>query len=212
MGTRGLYCVVQDDELKVAQYGQWDAYPTGQGLVTLNFLRTQLEEGSLDEFRRKVKELNQLTDEAVHVRWIEHGADPESDLVSMDVAEKVRQAYPALDRSTCANIFQLIADGTVTDVHLRDGFAGDSLFCEWAYVINLDEDVLEVHKGFQQAEHKSGRFADYEVEERQQGKYWPVAEVARFDINNLPNDETFEAICEGNVLDRLANLESEPKS
>jgi hypothetical protein len=35
--------------------------------------------------------------------------------------------------------------------HLTDdtGFIEDSLFCEWAYVINLDKSTLEVFKGFQ---------------------------------------------------------------
>ena len=39
MGTRHLICVVKDGEFKVAQYGQWDGYFSGQGQNILNFLR-----------------------------------------------------------------------------------------------------------------------------------------------------------------------------
>ena len=39
MGTRHLICVVKDNEYKLAQYGQWDGYPEGQGVNILRFLR-----------------------------------------------------------------------------------------------------------------------------------------------------------------------------
>jgi len=39
MGTRHLICVVKGKEYIVAQYGQWDGYPTGQGIGVLNFFK-----------------------------------------------------------------------------------------------------------------------------------------------------------------------------
>ena len=39
MGTRHLIAVQKDGEYKVAQYGQWDGYPEGQGVRVLEFLR-----------------------------------------------------------------------------------------------------------------------------------------------------------------------------
>jgi hypothetical protein len=37
-------------------------------------------------------------------------------------------------------------------------FLADSLFCEWAYIINLDTEILEIYKGFQKKVGK-GRYA-----------------------------------------------------
>lgn len=210
MGTRGLYCVLQDDQLKVAQYGQWDAYPSGQGAVVLNFLREKVQNGGLDSFREAVRGLTQFSDDEVDAIWQAGGAGADG-MISMQDADKVRQQYPALSRDVCGGIMALIDSGEVTQVHLRDGFAADSLFCEWAYVVNLDDNILEVYKGFQEQEHHSGRFADYQVEERMKGNYWPVALVAQFGFNVLPNEMVFEEVCEGSVLDRLANLEHEPQ-
>lgn len=42
MGTRGLTAVMVDGEYKVAQYGQWDHYPDGQGKTALAFCRENL--------------------------------------------------------------------------------------------------------------------------------------------------------------------------
>ena len=39
MGTRNLTAVFMDGEYKVAQYGQWDGYPSGQGVDILNILK-----------------------------------------------------------------------------------------------------------------------------------------------------------------------------
>lgn len=44
MGTRHLTCVVKNNEYKVAQYGQWDGYPSGQGVNILNFLKEMSQE------------------------------------------------------------------------------------------------------------------------------------------------------------------------
>ena len=37
MGTRNLTVVVKDEQVRVAQYGQWDGYPevTGRGILKI---------------------------------------------------------------------------------------------------------------------------------------------------------------------------------
>jgi hypothetical protein len=211
MGSRNVCCVVVDGEFRVAQYAQWGAEPGSHGLVLLRFLRDKVDDGTLEEFTTKVKSLKTLTEDEVEDRWVKAGAERGVDAVSFEVADRVRETFPSLSRETGASIMRMIDSGQVTEVRLSHQFATDSLMCEWAYVIDLDTRAFEVFQGFQEAPHQMGRFADWEVEDRKKNRYWPVAEVARFNIDNLPDDETFVQICNGSILDRLANLEHEAK-
>lgn len=213
MGTRGLYCVLQAGEFKVAQYGQWDANPGGQGSVVLDFMRAKVESGTLDAFKDRVRQLTVLTEEAVEEVWLKAGATRHAEFgltADSETSNRIESDYPSLSRGVCGRILEMVDSGQATAVQLRQDFAADSLFCEWAYVVNLDDSVLEVFKGFQEEAHDKGRFANYEVDESRHGKYWPIAEVSRFRFDNLPDAETFQALCEGGVLDRLAHLEHEP--
>jgi hypothetical protein len=71
-----------------------------------------------------------------------------------------------------------------------DGVA-DSLWSEWGYLIDLDAATFEVYRGFQQAPHTAGRFADRPS--AQEG-YYPVALVASWSLANLPSRAEFMAL------------------
>ena len=62
MGTRNLTMVIADAETKVAQYGQWDGYPEGQGKIALEFLRGV----DLVKFRERLKSIKWLTKEQIN--------------------------------------------------------------------------------------------------------------------------------------------------
>lgn len=207
MGTRGLYCAVVDGEIKVAQYGQWDAYPSGQGFTMLKFVQDMVANNRVEDFKTALRQVKSATQEEIEQIWKNAGADG-SGLVSMDIANIVRKNQPQFSRDTCAEVMQLVLDGSAKQVHLQTDFAADSLFCEWAYVIDMDNGVLEAYKGFQEKEHKEGRFSHLwdKDNDRRSEKYYPVALVATFDFRALPDKDTFVAICEGDVLERLANL------
>lgn len=189
MGTRHLVMVVKDGDFKVAQYGQGDGYPSGQGITVLNFLRKKMRRPSFDE---SVKALRPISEQELEALWIECGATKGSNLVGMDVAAKFNKRWPWLDRDHGAEILSTVQD-SMGDIQVRlsTGFAADSLFCEWAYVIDLDKNALEVYRGFNQEPVPSGeRFANLTPPERDE-KYYPVKLVRKYNFDALPTKRNF---------------------
>jgi hypothetical protein len=132
MGTRGLTKVVDSaGTIKVAQYGQWDHYPAGQGANVLNFLT---------EHPRRVKQLELALDkcefvsEAVsQVLYAEYN-NKYPDNEEMD---RFTSMMPSFSRDTCSDILKVVYY-SASKVQMLDesNFENDDLFCEGVYEIN----------------------------------------------------------------------------
>lgn len=148
MGTRHLICVVKDGDYKVAQYGQWDGYPSGQGSDILQFLHEDL---SRESFLDNLDKTYQPTNEQIKEWWLEVGHDTETGggYVSHTIAKQYSAKHPSLSRDTGSGILNLIQNASEpVPLNLYKEFAADSTFCEWAYVIDFDKNTFEVFEGF----------------------------------------------------------------
>lgn len=201
MGTRHLTVVQIDGQYRVAQYGQWDGYPEGQGAIVLEFLKNWDRE----RFTAKVRASQWISDAELKALWKEAGAKDDEPGVTLDVSEKFGKKYPHLSRDCGAKVLGII-EASPDGIKLRDtiSFAADSLFCEWAYVIDLDKDVLEVFGGFNKAPIASDeRFFGWEEKypeetpehQRNPREYWPVKLLARYPLNALPSVEDMNKQC-----------------
>ena len=196
MGTRHLIAVVKNNQYKVAQYGQWDGYPEGQGLEVLRFLKQKWKR---DVFSVNVEQLSFLSDEESKRRWVECGADPDSSATTMEVANTFGRAYPENSRDTGAAVLEIIQNAT-EPLKLQDSieFASDSLFCEWAYVIDLDQNTLEVYRGFNKKPLSSSeRFAFLQ---HLGTEYYPIKHVITYNLDDLPTEEDFTKIEEKDAV------------
>jgi hypothetical protein len=88
------------------------------------------------------------------------------------------------------NHFDSYPDGLGADLL---NWLRDSLFCEWAYVIDLDNQRFEVYRGFQTAPHEDGRFATRfdpaEATSVVGETYYPVRKLVDFSLANLPDTD-----------------------
>lgn len=188
MGTRNLTIVKHKGEYKVAQYGQWDGYPSGQGLTVLEFARSLCTVNTLLEFTRKV--------DAVQVASIEYINDINKRIDNDDLKDWTSE-YPELSWDTCAKILQMIMDRP-PGIKLKDdiNFAADSLFCEWAYVIDLDDGTFEAYQGFNRSPLKSEDRFFFLSGSRPQGygeDFYPIKLYpgAKWNLQALPTQEEF---------------------
>ena len=140
MGTRNLTAVYVDGEYKIAQYGQWDGYPEGQGKTCLNFAKKVLaDKNSREAFADKVRACSWITNEEI---------DRINDEIRSAGIKNWAMVWPELSRDTCADILVLV-EKSENGLKLQNNitFAADSLFCEWAWVIDLDAGTFETFKG-----------------------------------------------------------------
>ena len=140
MGTRNLTAVVKDGEYKIAQYGQWDGYPEGQGTTVYHFIKG---EGNLVKLENNLVNVRWATDED-YTKVNETIGSGEEGWITIEQGEQMKVLFPAFSRDTCADILELVAEaeGEVVLSNNQD-FINDGM-CEWAYTINFDTNELEV--------------------------------------------------------------------
>ena len=194
MGTRNLTIVFMDGQYRVAQYGQWDGYPEGQGLTCLRFIRDQMNE---KDFREALSYIKYIDADKLQRMWLDYGMDADGS-IPVKNADRFRQTFPEFSRDTGAEILSMIQNNEITSNCLEDSltFAADSLFCEWAYVVDFDKRTFEVYKGFNKIPlEKSDRFyflRGYESGDMYSGRRYHGVKLAKeFSLDNLPEDDEF---------------------
>lgn len=185
MGTRHLTCVVKDGDYKVAQYGQWDGYYSGQGICILNFLRDKLDR---EKFLANLALTFQPDDGQIETM----------DATLKAAGKSIRQLYPSMSRDTGGDILELIQESSEPlPLRLDVDFAADSLFCEYAYVVDFDKNTFEVFEGFNEEPLAEGeRFYGAKTAEDtsyRSTQYQPVRHRKTYQLDALPTNEAFLA-------------------
>lgn len=186
MGTRNLTIVFDAGEYRVAQYGQWDGYPEGAGVSILRFLRDEMDEFI---FRTRLSRFNFVNE-------------------NNDITKRIDKAFengigsycfPEFSRDTGCDILPMIQNGMTTTRYLGNNldFAAESLFCEWAYVVDFHHRTFEVFQGFNKTpleENERFYFLNDKIDPEacfSGAKYYQVKLAATFDLDNLPEDDEF---------------------
>lgn len=193
MGTANLTMVKRNGEYKVAQYGSFDGYPSGQGFKTVKFL-TQPN----FTYNLFINRIDKLT------HWTKEEHDKLNNQLS-DWGVK----YPELSPYLSADILDLIYKGEIIKVNLRTNFASNSLFCEWAWSINLDTNCLDCFKGFQiepLTENQPFYYLQNKMTEKD--KYYPIKLIC-----SIPFDELSKFITQydfENYIDNIIQMGDKP--
>jgi hypothetical protein len=185
MGTRGAIGFRVNNEDKV-QYNHFDSYPSYLGLEILNYIQGT--------------NLHALKATAERIILVEQEESPTS--------EQIKECEAWTDSD--------ISDNSVTDWYclLSDvqgglnafseglqymmdysGFLNNSLFCEYAYIINVDEQVLEYYCGFNKKPRiRKGRYATFIAESS--NDYYGVVLLKKYPLESLFNatDEDIQNI------------------
>jgi len=192
MSTRGAVGVATGGKLYIS-YKHGDAYPSWLGRKTAEFC----------EAVRRLGALKKLADAYRGVTLVrEDGPKPTKadlkyykDTMDLTVGNQNPEDWYCLLRGMQGiDGMRAILRGKAKHLIDSSDFPLDSLFCEWAYVVDLDKGVLEVYKGFQQKPHKKGRFATSPPELHPSGgayypcklvKSVPLATITRHSLDKM---------------------------
>lgn len=186
MSTKGLIGFRHNNADKLI-YNHSDSHPDTLGLRVLRELR------GVKNWNVVLDRIESLLPIPEQRQMGEHTSMAESE---------IRRAFPDLEyKGVPQNFYDLYQplqgtlqpylDGKLIFAPDASNFIYDSSHCDWAYIVNLDSDELEVWKGGQlDPDHEDNRWAE---EKNRYGKepgrmgYYPCAMVRRYDLNELPN-------------------------
>ncbi|KAK5703615.1 hypothetical protein LTR17_021939 [Elasticomyces elasticus] len=131
----------------IAQYGQWDGYPTGQGVVVLDFVKDPANLAKLKVALDTPGRLYEPT-EAQLTLWSQKERERDQEVYrkrAEDPSNWIRAArasHASVHRDTSARILHLVVDATEPVPIVKEiKFIADTLFCERAYVVDLDTEI-----------------------------------------------------------------------
>jgi hypothetical protein len=134
MGTRGITQVIDSSgQTVVAQYGQWDHYPDGQGLNILSFISgynvvEQLEKALFKCYFATESELEEMYKPFVTA----------DGMMTMENSDKFSVMYPSLTRNTGSDILKVVTYSTGrVPLSNQIDFIEDDLMCEGVYTIDF---------------------------------------------------------------------------
>ena len=179
MGTRGFLGFVADGHETII-YNHCDSYPDGLGAAVLAYAKSVSDWA---EVRTKAAAIVHVSDDL-----------PPTD---EQIAELDRYMNRSVgERRDRPDWYQLLREtqGDPSAV-LEAGYAehdpdwpGNSLFCEWGYLLDLDSESLEVYAVFQSGSQPQGRFGN---RAKAHDGYGPVRLVASWSLHSLPEMDAF---------------------
>lgn len=176
MATRGAYGFRIDGADKVT-YNHSSSYPEWLGNNIVSFIRSM-------PYEKMVKAARKIILVAEDSKPTFNQIEECKRYANLVVSEQSYEDWYCLLRNAQGNLSAYL-NGLRYMIDNRD-FLADSSFCIWAYIVNLDEEVFEVYRGYQKKhdENPRNRYRDLQ----RYNKFYPVKLVAEFPLNDIPDD------------------------
>lgn len=156
-------------------YNHWDSYPSGLGIDIVK----AIQKAGIEELRNGFDKIVLVNED---IKPTPEQIEKLKKYADTDVSSRNLEEWYVLLRNLQGDILANIEAGYMIDSH---DFMVDSLFCEWAYIVNLDTNKLEVYEGFQELPHEKGRYAVVNAKDG----YFPCALIREFDLDKVSEED-----------------------
>lgn len=177
MGTRGLYGIRKNGRDKCT-YNHWDSYPDYLGKKILDFCASYSEEQISNLF-----DLIELFNTKIPPTEEQKKMCKVNGYLNLNVGTKSDTDWYCLLRELQGNIDawdEAIKQKAKIPMEDSIDFIKDSVFCEHAYIINLDSHCLEYYKGFQKQPDPKNRYGCEEND-----GYYPCKLLLEMPLNDI---------------------------
>ena len=138
MGTRNTTLVIDKaGDVKVAQYGQWDGYPSGQGSTILKFLKAKARRNKLEKQIRKAVFVDDKND---YIKGYNQRAD-----LDKRNEDDIKWFSTFVTRDVGGEILSNVTNSKDPVIRLMDSSDKETdQWVEWVYSVNFKENKLVV--------------------------------------------------------------------
>lgn len=150
MSTRGAIGFRINEVDKVA-YNHSDSYPSWLGKKVLEFVA----DNTIEELRIAAARIEFINDKVPPTKAQQAEC---ANFFDGNVDDGKRSNWYCLLRKAQGDL-NAFTKKRLRYMNDNSAFLADSLFCEWAYIINLDSGKLEVYRGFNKKPTGAGRYA-----------------------------------------------------
>lgn len=165
MGTRGLWGFRYERKDKLT-YNHYDSYPTGLGEAIRKFVKSH----SIADMKKIATKIELVDSQS---KPTAEQIEACSEWTDLSVSNQSTEDWYCLLRNAQGEP-EAYASGLKYMIDSQD-FIKDSLFCEYAYIINLDTEKVEFYIGFQNTPQKN-RYKHTKEELQKMNKENPVGE------------------------------------
>jgi len=157
MGTRGAFGyigTVEGEQLTKVTYNHWNSYPSGLGCKIANYLKGK---STYDDIHKDFSNIELVSHDDTPT--LEQKLDCTlAEITDTNVGGQSEEDWYCLLRGAQGDLDKHADVGYMIDSR---EFLYDSLFCEWAYILNMDTNELEIYIGYQKEKDKvKGRYGD----------------------------------------------------
>lgn len=191
MGTRGA-CGWRKGGIDKVSYNHFDSYPEGLGEDVVEFIKNHK---GTDGYKLQCEVFDKIVLVGEQTVPTKEQIEECKGYLDLGVSGQSDQDWYCLLHEAQGDL------GAYTDEGLKymtdsSGFLTDSLFCEWAYIINLDTNRLGVYKGFNNDRNAKGRYAALGEYKAGTDIYYGVALIVEIPLDVVANfpKESFSAI------------------
>ena len=188
MGTRGLYGFRKNGVDKTT-YNHFDSYPDRLGQDVINFIKKH----SIDELEKFYDRIQMVQEDATPTKE-EIKTCVDAGLCDFSVSTQSTNDWYCLLRNIQGSLDALYNSPVAYMIDNSD-FIKDSLFCEYAYIINLDTKDLEFWVGFQKEPDAFNRYGTGKDE-----GYYPCKMVSYYPLETINEHSVEEYISDMNKV------------